>query len=111
MVPYRRNFSPGGTYFFTVTLAAIAHRIVADARQGSSPHERSDMRGPDRHVASLMAGYTLVQPQLCDVARVGFQLAALDALDEVGQHGVGTARKTHLVALAHHKTVEEFDFG
>src|SRR5882757_2341240 len=57
------------------------------------------------------APYGSVQPQLRNQPRVGFQLIALHALDEVGQHGIGAARKTGLLAFAHHKTVEEFDLG
>src|SRR5882757_4384421 len=57
------------------------------------------------------APYGSVQPQLRNQPRVGFQLVTLHALDEVGQHGIGAARQTKLLALAHHKTVDEFDFG
>jgi hypothetical protein len=43
-----------------------------------------------RMSASLIAGYLLagsIQPQLRNQPRVGLQLAALDALDEVGPEG------------------------
>src|ERR1700754_1364361 len=57
----------------------------------------------------LCPPYGSVQPQLRDQPRIRLQLAALDALDEVRQHGIGAARKTDLLALAHHKTIDEFD--
>src|SRR5579871_1870702 len=41
--------------------------------------------------------------------RIGAQFIAFHALDDVRQHGVRPARKPDLLALAYHKTVEEFD--
>src|ERR1700732_825419 len=52
-----------------------------------------------------------VQPQLGDVPRIGLELVAFDALDDVRQHGIGGAREADLLALAHHEAVEEFDLG
>jgi hypothetical protein len=43
-----------------------------------------------------------VQSKLSNVPRVGFQLPALDALDEVGQHGIGAAGQADFLALPHH---------
>src|SRR5262245_44588249 len=43
--------------------------------------------------------------------RIGSQLALLDALDDVGEHGVGAGGDAHLLALAHHVAVEVLDLG
>src|SRR3954452_8258068 len=54
---------------------------------------------------------TSIQPKLGDQPRRGLQFATLDALDEVGQRGVGVTRQAKLLAFARHKAIEEFDFG
>src|ERR1043166_8810937 len=69
-----------------------------------SPHARG-------YGAARQPTLRLIQPQLRNVPRVRLQLAVLDALDEIGQHGVGAAGQTEFFALAHHQPVEEFDFG
>ena len=51
-------------------------------------------------VAALTrATFPSVQPKLRNVPRIGFQFAALDALDDVRQHGIGAAGKADLLAL------------
>src|ERR1700753_2169411 len=53
----------------------------------------------------------IVQPQLGDVLRILLQLAAFDALDDVGQNRVGAAVHAELLALAHDMAVDELDLG
>src|SRR5712672_2197877 len=50
-----------------------------------------------------------VQPQLSDVPGIRAQLTTFHALDDVRQHGIGAAGEADFFALAHYKTVEEFD--
>src|SRR5450631_4906437 len=52
-----------------------------------------------------------VQPELCNVTWIGFQFAALDALDDIGQRRVGAADEPDLFTLARNQAVEEFDLG
>src|SRR5450755_4016459 len=52
-----------------------------------------------------------VQPELCNVTWIGLQLAALDALDDIGQRRVGAAGEPNLFTLVHNQAVEEFDLG
>src|SRR5262245_26979697 len=52
-----------------------------------------------------------IEPELLDVARVGLQVPSLDALDDVGEHGVGAGGNAHLLALAYHVAVEQLDLG
>ena len=40
-----------------------------------------------------------------------YKLAALNPLDEIGQHSIGAAGQADLFALPHHEPVEEFDLG
>src|SRR5262249_23073054 len=44
------------------------------------------------------------------MTRIGLELAALDALDDVGQYRIGAAAECELGALAHDIAIEEFDF-
>src|SRR5262245_24165434 len=50
-----------------------------------------------------------VEPQLGNVARIGLDLIALDALDDIGERRIGPARKADLLAFAHDEAVEELD--
>src|SRR5262249_48725230 len=52
-----------------------------------------------------------IQPELGDVPRIGGNLTALDALDEIGEHRIGAAWQTELLALAHDEAVEKLDLS
>src|SRR5712671_2241550 len=52
-----------------------------------------------------------IQSEVGDVARVLFQFAALDALDDVDQALVGAGGDADLRAFADDKAVEELDLG
>src|SRR5262245_33210239 len=43
------------------------------------------------------------------MARIGRNLATLYALDDIGEHRVGAARHSDLLALPHHETVEKLN--
>src|ERR1700757_4084182 len=51
-----------------------------------------------------------VQSELGDVLWIGPEFTSLDALDDVGQHRVGFASQTNLLALSHDQPIEKFDF-
>src|SRR2546430_10562419 len=55
------------------------------------------------------SGARSVQPQLRDVPRVRVQFTAFHPLDDIRQRGICGAGNADRLALAHHKTVEEFD--
>ena len=54
---------------------------------------------------------TSVKPQVGDVARVLFEFAALDLLDQIDEPLVGAGGEADLFSLAHDKAVQELDLG
>src|SRR5262245_20220433 len=53
----------------------------------------------------------LVQPQFCNVAGFGLQLPAFHLFDDLDEPLVSARLHPDLVALAHDKTIQEFDLG
>src|SRR6185437_11969863 len=72
---------------------------------GRGPSRRLGPPGQDQGQARS------IESQVLDVLRIGLELAALDALDDIGEHRVGAHSQAKLLALAYHEAVEELDLG
>jgi len=102
------NAARRGTAFFVTVEAKTKFSLPSpnggvDQRKSPSWYARIGSCGPPGAPDCIRASRLSSAAARCDVPRIRAQLMTFHALDDVRQHGIGTAREADLLALAHHE--------